>query len=120
MVRENKKSEVGTGKAVDIGLVVKAPSETCDDKHCAFHGGFKVRGREFIGNVVKASAQKTAVVKWDRLFYIQKYQRYERRSSRLQVHNPSCISAKVGDKVKIVETRPISKTKNFVIIERLE
>ena len=103
----------------DIGLEVIKPKGGCNDKHCAFHGSVSIRGREFIGVVTKASAQKTAVVEWLRLFYLPKYQRYEKRKSRLQVHNPLCISAKVGDRVKIVECRPISKTKNFVIVERL-
>lgn len=82
--------------------------------------GIKIRGREFIGIVTRAKAQKTAVVEWSRLFYLQKYQRYEKRRSKLQVHNPLSINAKVGDKVKIVECRPISKTKNFVIVEILK
>ncbi len=104
----------------DIGLEVKKPEGSCDDKHCAFHGGFKVRGREFVGMITKTNAHKTAVVQWERLFYLQKYQRYEKRRSKLQVHNPLCINAKAGDKVRIIETRPISKTKSFVIVERLE
>lgn len=106
-------------KLRDIGLDTKKPSESCDDKHCAFHGKIAVRGREFVGQVTKTSAQKTAVIEWLRLYYLQKYQRYEKRKSRLQVHNPICINAKIGDKVRVVECRPISKTKNFVIIERL-
>ncbi len=112
--------EIKTKKqAKTIGLVVTVPTATCEDRHCAFHGGLKVRGREFVGLVKKTGAQKTAVIGWDRLNYLEKFQRYERRSSRLQVHNPSCINAKVGDKVRVVECRPISKTKSFVIIERL-
>ena len=107
-------------KNIDIGLDVKEPDGQCNDRHCAFHGRLKIRGREFIGTVIRTSTQKTAVVEWDRLFFISKYQRYEKRSSRLQVHNPLCMNIKVGEKVKIVETRPISKTKNFVIIERLK
>ena len=107
-------------KVRDIGLNVKAPENSCEDRHCPFHGTLRVRGREFVVNVIKTNAQKTAVVKWDRLFYIPKYQRYEKRSSRLQVHNTACINAKVGDQVRIVETKPISKTKTFVIVERVE
>ena len=103
-----------------IGLNIKQPKDSCEDKHCSFHGGLKLRGREFVGTVVKASAQKTAVVQWQRLFYLPKYERYEKRRSKLQVHNPACINAKVGDKVRIIESRPISKTKNFVIVEKLE
>ena len=104
----------------DIGLQVAGSKEDCNDKHCVFHGNITVRGREFVGLVMKTSAQKTAVVEWERLFYLPKYQRYERRKSRLQVHSPLCINVKIGDKVRIVECRPISKTKNFVIVESIK
>ena len=107
-------------KIKSIGLELIFPEEKCEDKHCAFHGKLSIRGRQFIGIVSKALAQKTAVVRWVRLFYIPKYQRYEKRRSKIQVHNPPCINAKIGDKVRIVESRPISKTKNFVIVERIK
>ena len=35
------------------------------------------------------------------------------------MHNPDCIDAKEGNLVKIMECRPLSKTKNFVIVEVL-
>ncbi len=105
----------------DVGLDIKsADSPECKDKHCAFHGKLTLRGRQFVGTVLKAAAQKTAVVGWERLFYLPKYQRYEKRRSKLQVHNPSCINAVQGDTVRIAECRPISKTKNFIIIERFK
>ncbi len=105
----------------NIGFDVKKPgSAECNDKHCAFHGEITLRGRQFVGIVLRAAAQKTAVVGWERLFYLPKYQRYEKRRSKLQVHNPPCVNAGEGDKVRIVECRPISKTKNFIIVERLE
>lgn len=107
-------------KIKNIGLQAVKPKESCNDIHCNFHGSVSVRGREFVGLVIKASAQKTAVVKWERLFYLPKYQRYEKRKSKLQVHNPPCVNANVGDQVRIVECRPISKTKNFVIVERIK
>ena len=37
----------------------------------------------------------------------------------MKVHNPDCINAKEGDLVGVVECRPLSKTKNFVIIRKL-
>jgi small subunit ribosomal protein S17 len=91
----------------------------CNDNHCPIHSNLSTRGREFIGTVKKLNVQKTAVVSWERLFYLQKYERYEKRKSRLSVHVPSCMIIAVGDNVKIAECRPISKTKNFVIIEKL-
>jgi small subunit ribosomal protein S17 len=54
------------------------------------------------------------------LHYVPKYMRYERRRSRIHAHNPPCINAKVGDRVKIAECRPISKTVSFVVIEKRE
>ncbi|MBI2148102.1 30S ribosomal protein S17 [Candidatus Woesearchaeota archaeon] len=106
-------------KVIDIGIQVENPKSECSDRHCAFHGGLKIRGREFVGVVTRTNSQKTAVIEWEKLHYLPKYQRYEKRYSKLQVHNPLCMNIKVGDKVRIVETRPISKTKNFVIVERL-
>jgi|SRR3989338_10594355 len=104
----------------NVGLTVKVPEEVCDDKHCAFHGQLVVRGRQFVGQVIKANSQKTATIEWQRLYFIPKYQRYERRNTRLHVHNPKCINAKTGDKVLITECRKISKTKNFVIVDKLQ
>jgi len=43
---------------------------------------------------------------------------YERRYSKVKAHNPDEIDAKVGDVVTIMETRPISKTKNFIVIKK--
>ncbi len=106
-------------KVKDIGLKIEAPKSECDDDYCAFHGKLAVRGRQFVGIVKGTRAQKTAVVVWSRLFYIQKYQRYEKRKTKIQAHNPRCIDAKVGDKVLIGECRKISKTKSFVILSKV-
>ena len=107
-------------KQTNIGLEVKLPKQSCTDSHCPFHSGFKVRGRIFSGTIMKKDTNKTAIVEWPRLFFISKYERYEKRRSRVKVHNPPCINALIGDKVKIMECRPISKTKKFVIIEKNE
>ena len=48
---------------------------------------------------------------------VPKYQRYEKRRSKVHAHNPPCISAKVGDIVTIAECRRISKTKSFVVVK---
>ena len=75
------------------------------------------RGRTFTGVVTKMSSQKTVTIEWFRLFYLHKFERFERRRSRIKAHKPDWIDVSIGDKVKIMETRPISKTKNFVILE---
>ncbi len=79
-----------------------------------------LRGRTFIGTVVSAKAQKTATIQWERRINVPKYERYEKRRSKIQAHNPPSIAAKEGDLVKVMETRPLSKTKNFIIIEKIE
>ncbi|MBI2541114.1 30S ribosomal protein S17 [Candidatus Woesearchaeota archaeon] len=99
--------------------IADAPKQECSDISCPFHGGLKVRGRQFTGSVMSAKMKKTAVIEFDRLAFISKYERYEKRRTRLKAHNPDCIGAKEGDVVKIMECRPLSKTKNFVIIQKL-
>lgn len=79
--------------------------------------GIMTHGRTFVGKVKSAKAQKTAVVEWERTLYLKKYERYEKRLSKVQVHIPDSIEVKEGDIVKIVECRPLSKTKHFVIVE---
>lgn len=78
-----------------------------------------VRGKTFTGKVVSAKMHKTVVVEWERRVLIPKFERYEKRRSKVKAHNPESIDAKEGDIVRIQETRPISKTKNFAVIEIL-
>jgi len=112
------KSETGAGKARNIGISVPAPKKICHDVYCPFHGKLPVRGQILEGIVSSTKMNQSAVVKRERLFYIKKYERYEKRTSRHSVHNPPCLGVRIGDKVKIAECRPLSKTVSFVIIER--
>ena len=92
---------------------------TCKDVKCPFHGNLKIRGRTFVGKIIGTKMRKTASFELGRIHYISKYERYEKRRMRLKVHNPDCINAVEGDLVKIAECRPLSKTKKFVIVEKL-
>jgi len=103
-----------------MSLTFKKPKKTCNDRNCPFHGDLPVRGRVLEGAVVSAKMDKTVIVKRDYLYYVPKFMRYERRSSRIPSHNPPCINAKEGDRVRIAECRPISKTVAFVVVEKLE
>lgn len=76
-----------------------------------------LRGRTFEGRVVSDKMHKTVTVEWERRKYVPKYERYERRRTKVKAHNPESINAKTGDIVRIVETRPLSKTKNFIVVE---
>jgi small subunit ribosomal protein S17 len=103
-----------------IGIEVPFPKEKCEDKNCPFHGELKVRGRIFKGEIVSKDTHKSAKITWERQRYLPKYERYEKRLSKISVHNPRCIDAQVGDTVEVMETRPTSKTKHFVIIQILK
>ncbi|MBW3010961.1 30S ribosomal protein S17 [Candidatus Woesearchaeota archaeon] len=103
----------------NIGVEVQPPKNVCEDKHCPFHGRLKIRGKILTGTVKAAKILKTATVERDRRHYLPKYNRFEKRTSKIRVHNPLCINAKEGDVVKLMESRPISKTKRFVIIENM-
>jgi len=92
---------------------------TCNDKKCPFHGTTRLRGLVLEGTIIKTDTHRSATFEKDRKFYINKFERYEKRRTRLHVHNPPCINAKKGDKVRIMECKPLSKTKNFVIIKKL-
>ena len=105
-------------KPKNIGFEVIPPSKECSDKNCPFHGTVKVRGRIFTGKVIRSKSSKTIQIEFDRLFPLKKYERFEKRLTRIPAHNPECISAVLGDRVKIVECRPLSKTKSFVVIEK--
>jgi small subunit ribosomal protein S17 len=94
-------------------------AETCKDNHCPQHGTVRIHGRAFTVTVQSARAPKTAIVEWERRYYVPKYERYERRRTKINVHNPDCMNAKAGDIVRITECRPISKTKHFVITGKL-
>jgi small subunit ribosomal protein S17 len=103
-----------------MSLSFKKPKKTCEDTNCPFHGELPIRGRVFEGVVVSNKMERTVVVERDYLSYISKFLRYERRRSRIPSHNPPCIDAKEGDHVTIAETRPISKTVSFVVVEKIE
>ncbi len=103
----------------NIGLQVKAPEKTCEDPKCPFHGELPVRGKLIEGTVVSTRAQKTAIIEKQYQHFLPKYQRFERRHSRIAAYNPECISAKEGNRVLIAECRPLSKTKSFVVVEKM-
>ena len=103
-----------------MSLAFKKPRKTCGDRDCPFHGALSVRGRVLDGVVVTAKMDKTVIVEREYLQFSPKYVRYERRRSHIPSHNPPCINAKKGERVRIAECRPLSKTVSFVVVEKLE
>ncbi len=101
----------------DIGLDVQPPAKDCTDPKCPFHGVLPVRGQVLKGVVVSDKMDKTVVVQRTFVKKIAKFERYEKRKTKVHAHNPPCINAKQGDSVTIAECRPLSKTKSYVVVE---
>jgi small subunit ribosomal protein S17 len=71
-----------------------------------------------IGTVTSTAMQKTVTVAVDRLVQHPLYKKIQRKTSKFLAHdeNGSC---KVGDRVRIVETRPLSARKRWRVVEKL-
>lgn len=80
---------------------------------------YTTRGRTFEGKVISDKMNKTVTVEWEGRKQVPKFERYMKRRTRVKAHNPEDIDAKIGDMVQIKETRPISKTKNFIVTQIL-
>ncbi len=102
----------------NIGIQVTSPKEECSDNNCPFHGELTCRGSSFEGVVVSSKMQRTVTIEWKWFKYLSKFERYEAKRTRVKAHNSPCINAEEGDKVKIIGCRPLSKTKNYVIVEK--
>jgi len=77
------------------------------------------RRQERRGVVVSSGMDKTIVVRVDAVKAHKKYQKVVRRSTKFHAHDEE-NQAKVGDVVRIVETRPLSKTKDWRLAEIVE
>jgi len=78
-------------------------------------GAKRAHRSQKVGSVVSDKMQQTVVVRVDRLVRHTKYRRYVRRTSKFMAHDE--LGATVGDKVRIVETRPMSARKRWRVIE---
>ncbi len=90
----------------------------CKDRLCPIHGDRKLkrRGRTFEGVVVKKLSGRVTI-QFERMLKLPKYERYEKRKTKIHARLPDCISDNVGvgDLIQIAETRPISKMIHFVV-----
>jgi len=68
-----------------------------------------------VGIVSSDKMQKTVIVRVDRQVLHPKYRRYVRRTSKFMAHDD--LGATTGDRVRIVETRPLSAKKRWRVIE---
>jgi small subunit ribosomal protein S17 len=79
----------------------------------------KKKKNEFVGLVVSDKMQKTISVEVFQLVRHSKYGKFVRRSAVFKAHDEKS-EAKTGDKVRIFETRPLSKTKRWMLAEVVE
>jgi len=68
------------------------------------------------GRVVSDAMQKTVVVTIERLVKHEEYGKYVRRRSRFKVHDEK-NECKVGDVIRFMETRPLSKDKRWRLVD---
>jgi small subunit ribosomal protein S17 len=73
---------------------------------------------EKIGIVVSNKMQRTVVISVDRLVRHPKYKKYIKKRAKFMAHTE--VDCNVGDKVKIVETRPLSARKRWRVIEIMQ
>ena len=72
-----------------------------------------------VGRVVSNKMQKTIVVAIDRLLRHPQYNRVIKRTSKLYAHDEK-NQCQIGDKVKVMETKPLSKLKRWRMVEVLK
>ena len=77
------------------------------------------RRQERQGTVVSDAMEKTIVVRVDTVKAHPRYKKVVRQSAKFHAHDEQG-QAKVGDVVRIVETRPLSKTKRWRLAEIVE
>ena len=101
----------------------KAKAPKADDKAAAAGDGEattvkKGKRAEKIGVVTSDKMTKTVVVRVDRLVKHPIYRKYVRKRKKFMAHDEQ--GAKIGDKVKIVETRPMSARKRWRVVEIIQ
>lgn len=72
-----------------------------------------------VGTVISNKMEKTVVVKVERVVHHSKYHKFIRRQAKFAAHDPQ-NACQVGDRVLIEESRPLSKTKRWVVVTTIE
>lgn len=74
--------------------------------------------RKLVGLVVSNAMDKTVVVRVERLVQDPRYKKYVRRYSKYMAHDEG-NACEIGDRVQIIEHRPMSKHKRWMVQETL-
>jgi small subunit ribosomal protein S17 len=103
--------EAAKAKKPKKAEVVAEPKVNAADSVQAERGNRAQR----VGVVTSDKMTKTVVVRVDRLIKHPKYRRYVRRKKQFMAHDE--LGSSIGDKVRIVETRPLSARKRWRVVE---
>jgi small subunit ribosomal protein S17 len=129
-ISDNAETTAGTedNASVDTAPAVETPkrgrnaASKADDagsENPATSAGKKSGKRaEKVGVVSSDKMTKTVVVRVDRLVKHPVYRKYVKRRKKFMAHDE--LGAKIGDKVKIVETRPMSARKRWRVVEIIQ
>src|SRR5882757_8789791 len=109
-VEANESTPAAEPTASTSEAVAAEPAAT--DKISTTRRGNRVQK---VGTVSSDKMQKTVVVRVDRLVLHPKYRRYVRRTSKFMAHDD--LGSTTGDRVRIVETRPLSASKRWRVVE---
>lgn len=92
-----------------------APEQVASERDASGRG----RRKERVGKVISDKMQKTVIVSLTRQVPHPLYKKYFKKTTKFVAHDEK-LDAKVGDTVRIMETRPMSKTKRWRVVEVLE
>jgi small subunit ribosomal protein S17 len=85
----------------------------------AVKGKAKSGKKEFVGVVTSDKMMKTIVVAIETLKLHHLYKKYVKRIKKVKAHDEK-NDAKIGDRVRVIESRPLSKEKRWKLVEILE
>jgi small subunit ribosomal protein S17 len=105
--------ETKAGETLAHAVAPNVDSQPGDDS--GTEAGKRGKRSQKVGIVASDKMEKTVVVRVDRLIKHPKYRRYVRRTSKFMAHDET--GAAIGDKVRIVETRPLSARKRWRVVE---
>ncbi len=113
-------SVTDTAAVEEAEKVASAPAETDAVEASAEEGKSAPKGKraEKIGVVSSDKMTNTVVVRVDRLVKHPIYRKYVKKRKKFMAHDET--GAKIGDKVRIVETRPLSARKRWRVVEIIQ
>ena len=120
-VTEAKAEEAAPAKEAKPKAPKKAAAPKAEKKADAAGAGEKhktSKRAEKIGIVASDKMMKTVTVRVDRLVKHPVYRKYVKKRKKFMAHDD--LGAKIGDKVKIVETRPLSARKRWRVVEIIQ